>query len=111
MPADLESGFKEVRLDIQTSCVAVGLLYQLASQQRELRSAGPAPPSVASSPPMLAKLRQQKIQFLRAASIPEVSGRRIKIRSPLFTDLSGPDTVALLQDLLTSRLAIEVVPA
>jgi hypothetical protein len=58
---DLESGFHEVRLDIPTSLVAEGLLCQLASQQRELRSAGPAPPIAASSPPMLAKLSQQKI--------------------------------------------------
>jgi hypothetical protein len=83
-------------MDIPTSCVAVGLMYHLASQQRELRSAGPTRPIAASSPPLLAKLRQQKTQFLRAASIPAVSGRRIKIRSPLFTNLSGPEAVALL---------------
>jgi hypothetical protein len=56
LPVDLASGFQEVRLDIPTSCVAVGLMYQLASQQRELRSAGPVPPSAASSPSQLAKL-------------------------------------------------------
>jgi hypothetical protein len=83
LPIDLESGgFHEVHLDIPTSCVAVGLVYQLASQQRELRSAGPAPPLAASSPPLLVKLRQQNILFLRAASVPAFSGRRIKIRSP-----------------------------
>jgi hypothetical protein len=64
LPVDLESGFLEVRLNIPTSCVAVDLLYKLTSQQRELRSAGPAPPSAASSPHLLTKLKQQKIQFL-----------------------------------------------
>jgi hypothetical protein len=82
LPVDLASGFHEVREDIPTSCVAVGLMYQLASRQRELRSARPAPPTAASSPSLLAKLRQQKIQFLRAASVPAVSSHRIKIRSP-----------------------------
>jgi hypothetical protein len=57
LPIDLLTGFHEIRLDISTSCVAVGLIYQLASRQRELRSAGPAPTSAASSPSLLAKLR------------------------------------------------------
>jgi hypothetical protein len=90
LAVDLALGFQEVRQDIPTSCVAVGLMYHLASRQRELRSAGPAPHTAAPSPPLLTKLRQQKIQFLRAASIPAVSCRRIKNHSPLFTDLSGP---------------------
>jgi hypothetical protein len=50
LPIDITSGFQETRLDIPTSCVAVGLLYRLASRQRELRSAGPAPSSAASPP-------------------------------------------------------------
>jgi hypothetical protein len=58
LPVGLTSNFQEIRLDIPTSCVAVGLLYQLASRHRQLQSAGPAPSSAASSPSQLAKLRQ-----------------------------------------------------
>jgi hypothetical protein len=106
LSVELITGLKEIRLDIPTSCVAVGLVYQLASRQRELRSAGPSPSSAASSPSLLTKLRQQKNQFLRDASAHAVLGRRVKIRSRLFTDITGQETFALLQDLLTSTLAI-----
>jgi hypothetical protein len=70
LPVELHTNFQEIRLVLPTSNVAVGLLYQLASRQRELRSAGPAPSSATSSPSLLGKLRQQKIQFLRDASAP-----------------------------------------
>jgi hypothetical protein len=86
-------------------------MYQLASRPRELRSAGLAPSFAASSPSHLAKPRQQKIQFLRDASAPAVSGQRVKIRSPLFNDITGQETVALLHDLLTSSLAIALTSA
>jgi hypothetical protein len=111
LPIELLTGYQEIRLDIPTSCVAVGLMYQLASRLRELRSAGPAPSSAASSPSLLAKLRRQKIQFLRDASAPAILGRRVKIRSPMFTSITGQETVALLQDLLTSSLAIALTSA
>jgi hypothetical protein len=75
-------GLHEIRLDIPTSCVAIGFLYQLTSQQRELRSPGSTLPTAALFSPLLIKLKQQKIQFLRAASIPSISGQRIKLRSP-----------------------------
>jgi hypothetical protein len=35
----------------------------------------------------------------------------VKIRSPLFTDITGQETVTLLQDLLTSNLAIALTSA
>jgi hypothetical protein len=35
----------------------------------------------------------------------------MKIRSPLFTNITGQETVALLQDLLTSNLAIALASA
>jgi hypothetical protein len=85
-------------------------MYKLTSQKRELRSAGPAPPTLASSPHLLTKLRQQKIHFLRDASVSAVSGHRIKIRSRLFTDLSGLEIVALIQDILAAHLAVEIAP-
>jgi hypothetical protein len=72
-------------------------MYQLASRHRELRSAGQAPSFVASSPSLLTKFRQQKVQFLRAAPPPTISCRWLKIRSPLFTDITGQETAALLQ--------------
>jgi hypothetical protein len=56
----------------------------------------------------LTTLKQQKIQFLRAVTVPEISGRRVKISSPLFTHLAGPRTTALIKDLLTDRLATEL---
>ena len=96
LPVELHTSFQEIHLTIPTSCVAVGLLYQLTSRQREFSSAGPVPPSVLSSPSLLEKLSQQKIRFLRAASAPGVSGRRMKIRSPIFTGITGQETVALL---------------
>jgi hypothetical protein len=36
---------------------------------------------------------------------------RVKIRSPLFTDITGQETVALLQDIVTSNLAIALTTA
>jgi hypothetical protein len=86
-------------------------MYQLTSRQRELRSAGPAPSFAASSPSLVAKLRQQKVQFLRAAPAPAISGRRVKIRPPLLTDITGQETLALLHDILTSNLAIALTSA
>jgi hypothetical protein len=105
---ELSNGHQEVRLDIPTSCTAVGLLYEIASRQRELPSGGPTPPSAASNPHLAATLRQQEIQILRAVTVPAISGRRLKISSSLFTHLSGPYVVPLLQTLLLDRLATEL---
>jgi hypothetical protein len=89
LPVDLESGFQEDRLDIPTSCVSVGLLYLLASQQHELRSAGPAPPTAASSCP------DDQTKTAENPVPPSCLGpRSIKPPHqnplPLFNDLSGP---------------------
>jgi hypothetical protein len=40
LPDDYASCFHEVRLDIPTSCISIGMLNQLTSEQCELRSAG-----------------------------------------------------------------------
>jgi hypothetical protein len=69
LPVELRSGFREVGLAIPTSCITVGLLYQLTSHQREFSLAGPMPPSATFSPSILRNLRQQKIRFLRDASV------------------------------------------
>jgi hypothetical protein len=66
------------------------MLYLLASRQRELSSGGPAPPRAASIPHLTTTLKQLKIQVLRAVHIPAISGRRVKIISPLFIHLFGP---------------------
>ena len=105
LPDELRSGFLEIGLAIPTSCIAIGLLYQLTSHQREFSSAGPVPPFTTFSPSVLNILRQQKIRFLRDATAPAVSGRRVKIRSPLFSGITGPELIALLQDLLICDLA------
>jgi hypothetical protein len=47
---ELSYGHQEVRLDILTSCTAVGLLYQLASRQRELPSEDPHRPAPPRTP-------------------------------------------------------------
>jgi hypothetical protein len=104
----LSNGHQEVRLDIPTSCTVVGLLYQLASRQRKLPSGGPTPPSAASNPHLTSTLRQQKIQIIRAVTVPAISGRRVKLSSPMFTHLSGPDVVLMLQALLLDRLPTEL---
>jgi hypothetical protein len=108
---ELTSGFHEIRLDIPTSCVAMGFLYLLTSQQREFHSIGPTPPNASLPPPLMAKLEQQKVQLLRGASIPPTSGHRIRLRSPLFSDISGREAIAFLQDLFTSHLSTELAPA
>jgi hypothetical protein len=56
----------------------------------------------------MSKLKQQEIQIIRVVTVPAISGRRVKISSPLFTHLSGPDIVPLLQVLLLDRLATEL---
>jgi hypothetical protein len=66
------------------------LLYRLTSHQRELRSAGPAPTRAAAIPHLLTTLTQQKMQFLRAVTVPENSGQRVKISSPFSRSLFGP---------------------
>jgi hypothetical protein len=100
LPHDLAAGYQEVRLlDISTLCTAVGsMLCQLSSHQRELRSGGPAPFRAATNPHLQNILGQQKIQF--TATVPENSGRRIKVSSPLFINLIGLETTTLVHDLL-----------
>jgi hypothetical protein len=68
---ELTSGFQKIRLDIPTSCVAIGFLYKLISRQREFHSIGPTPPNASLPSPLVTKLKEQKVQFLRAASIPQ----------------------------------------
>jgi hypothetical protein len=51
LPPALSSTFQEVRMDIPTSSTAVGMLYQLASHMRELRSGDPVPSRAAANPP------------------------------------------------------------
>jgi hypothetical protein len=92
-------------MDIPTSCTVVGISLQLASQQRDLRSGGPAPPRAAAIPQLKATLEQQKIQLLRTMTFLELSSRRVKLSPPLFIHLSDPKTVTLLHALLTYRLA------
>jgi hypothetical protein len=70
LPAELSNGHQEVRPDIPNPCVAVGLLFQLASRQRELPSGGPTPPNAATIPNLTTKLKQQEIQIVRAVHIP-----------------------------------------
>jgi hypothetical protein len=108
LPAELSNGHQEVRLDIPTSCAAVGLLFQLASRQREFPSGGPMPPNAAMIPNLTTTLKQEKIQIVRAVHVPAMSGRRVRISSPMFTHLSGPDVVPLLHALLLDRLASEL---
>ena len=108
LPVALSHGHQEVRLDIPTSCITVGLLYQLASRQRELPSGGPTPPCAASDPQLSTTLRRQEIQIIRAVAVPAISGQRLKISSSMFTHLSGPDVVPLIHALLLDRLATEL---
>jgi hypothetical protein len=108
LPTELSKGHKKVRQDIPTSCEAVGMLFQIASRQRELPSGGPAPPSAAAVPNLTSTLKHQTIKIIRAVHIPAFSGRRVKISSPLFTHLSGPEVVPLLHALLLDRLASEL---
>jgi hypothetical protein len=61
--AELSNGHQEVRLDIPTSCATVGLIFQLASRQRELPSGGPTPPSAAMIPNLTTTLKQPEIQI------------------------------------------------
>jgi hypothetical protein len=53
-------------------------------------------------------MRQQKIQILRAVTIPAILSRRVKLNSPLFIHLSGPKFIPLRYDLLAERLASEL---
>jgi hypothetical protein len=96
LPLELTSGYHEVRMSIPTSCSVVGLFYQLASRQRKLSSGGPAPPHAAVIPQLHTTHRQQKIQILRAVTIPAISSRRVKLSSPLFIHLSRPEIVPLI---------------
>jgi hypothetical protein len=85
LPHDLAAGYQEVRLDISTACTALGgMLCQLASHQRELRSGGPAPFRAATNPTsktfcvsrkfsLLALRRSRKIQDVAIKSAPPSS--------------------------------------
>jgi hypothetical protein len=84
------------------------MMFQLALRQRELPSGGPTPPNAASIPNLTITLKKQEIQIIRAFHVPAISGRRVKISPPMFTHLSGPDVVPLLQALLLDRLASEL---
>jgi hypothetical protein len=55
--AELSNGHQEVRMDIPTSCAAVGLLFQLASRKRELPSGGPTPLCAATIPNLTTTLK------------------------------------------------------
>jgi hypothetical protein len=108
LPQDPASSYQEVRLDIPTSCSTVGMLYQLASHHREFRSGCPVPPRDAIHPSLQDTIRQQKIKFIRAATAPENSGRRIKLNYPLFINRDDPKATSLVHDLLSNRLATKL---
>jgi hypothetical protein len=53
LPVDFAFDFKEGRHDIPSSCIAIGMLYQLTSKHHELRSAGPALPRATALPHLM----------------------------------------------------------